>query len=394
MPEPMLETLQSKEKFESLVDTPWNQVFQVVFFPDRIYHAQYLNATRSPRYRYTVQEVRGKTDINVLKGEVYFDGLRLCNFVRIEYRGARLAEGARERNRFLGPDILADVTLTTTDNVSVTARARMHHCPWVDAYQVEFWETLEPPPGRRHDYQVLDLMGYGGAITRVPQFADALRDVRSVRWVNLRFRENDIYHPVGFSINDNQSAQDNCFSRNIQVPNTADPSSNKNTVSEGTYGVNFQRGWFVTKVQDRIAPVRYRNGMMGDENPERSDNNIIEMRWVLQQEFGGTVVFFHEVTIPPGTIEGTHQHIGSEELYYVTEGTGIAYMGLNDDPVLAADPQYPTVVREIYGIGPKPCKEVPVGPGSVIYTKSGGIHGIRNPNNVPLRFVAFLYHSA
>ena len=31
---------------------------------------------------------------------------------------------------------------------------------------------------------------------------------------------------------------------------------------------------------------------------------------------------------------------------------------------------------------------------SVIYTKSGGIHGIENPNDQPLRFVAFLYHSA
>ena len=35
----------------------------------------------------------------------------------------------------------------------------MNHCPWIDAFQVEFWETLEPPPGKRHDYQVLDLMG-------------------------------------------------------------------------------------------------------------------------------------------------------------------------------------------------------------------------------------------
>jgi mannose-6-phosphate isomerase-like protein (cupin superfamily) len=93
-------------------------------------------------------------------------------------------------------------------------------------------------------------------------------------------------------------------------------------------------------------------------------------------------------------VEGTHQHIGSEELYYITEGTGVAYMGLVDDPDLEVDARYPTVTREIYGIGPKPCKEVSVGPGSVIYTKSGGIHGIQNPNDVPLRFVAFLYHSA
>ena len=32
-------------------------------------------------------------------------------------------------------------------------------------------------------------------------------------------------------------------------------------------------------------------------------------------------------------------------------------------------------------------------PGSVIYTKSGGVHGIRNPGSEPLKFVAFLYHT-
>jgi mannose-6-phosphate isomerase-like protein (cupin superfamily) len=116
------------------------------------------------------------------------------------------------------------------------------------------------------------------------------------------------------------------------------------------------------------------------------------MRWILQQEFGDSLVFFHEVTIPPETFEGVHQHIGSEELYYIVQGTGTAYMGENDDPGLAAAP---TVQQHIYGIGPKPVRQVDVGPGSVIYTKSGGIHGIRNGSRTEeLRFVAFLYHSA
>jgi oxalate decarboxylase/phosphoglucose isomerase-like protein (cupin superfamily) len=51
------------------------------------------------------------------------------------------------------------------------------------------------------------------------------------------------------------------------------------------------------------------------------------------------------------------------------------------------------VRRDIFGLGPKECRPVAVKPGSVIYTKSGGIHGIENPNAQPLRFVAFLYHS-
>jgi hypothetical protein len=38
--------------------------------------------------------------------------------------------------------------------------------------------------------------------------------------------------------------------------------------------------------------------------------------------------------------------------------------------------------------------QVPVAPGSVIFTKSGGMHGIENPGDVPLRFVAFLHHTS
>jgi mannose-6-phosphate isomerase-like protein (cupin superfamily) len=377
-------------RFNEMVSDPWNDVFQVVFFPDRIYHAQYLNATRSPRYRYNVREVRGKADINVLKGEVYLDGIRLCNFLRVEYRGARLAEAARERSRFLGDDVLVNVHLSNGKDAGAGGQTRMHFCPWINAFQVEFWETLEPPPGKRHDYQVLDLMGYRGSITRIPEFAGMLSDLRDVRWVNLSFRENDIYHPVGFFVPLEEAAEDNYFRRNIQMPKTQDPSSHLNTVNEFTYGVNFQRGWFVKNVARDVAPVRYLNAMMDAGNPGIGPANIIEMRWVLQQEFGGSVVFFHEVTIPPRTIEGTHQHIGSEELYYIVAGRGIAYMGENDDPDLEA----PTENREIYGIGTKRVKRVDVEPGSVIFTKSGGIHGIENPNDEPLRFVAFLYHSA
>jgi oxalate decarboxylase/phosphoglucose isomerase-like protein (cupin superfamily) len=377
-------------RFDELATDPWNQVFQVVFFPDRIYHAQYLNATRSPRYRYNVREVRGKADINVLKGEVYFDGLKLCNFLRLEYRASRLVEVARERNRFLGSSVLADLKLVTDGGSVAQGRLSLDFCPWINAYQVECWETLEPPLGKRHDYQVLSMMGYKGAITVLPQLGDVLKDLKSIKWVNVSFRESEISEPSGFFVAEDQASKDNYYNRNIQVPNTNDPSSFQNTVREDSYGVNFQRGWFIKNVSE-IKPVRYVNAMMNDENPDRGPNNIVEMRWILQQEFGGTVVFFHEVTIPPGVVEGTHQHIGSEELYYVIEGHGIAYLGENDDPQLSNEP---VVTRDIYGIGPKQCRELQVGPGSVIFTKSGGIHGIRNSGGAPLRFAAFLYHSA
>lgn len=379
-------------RFNDIAADPRNSLFEVVFFPDRVYHAQYLNATRSSRYRYVVQEVRGKSDSNLLKGFVFIDGLQICNFLRIETRGGRLAEVVREKGRFMGPDIMANVGLTTTDGKRVDAQVRLHFCPWIHAFQVELWQTLDAPAGKHHDYQVVDMMGYRGPITKVPAFADALANLDALKRIDLAFRENDVSYPSRTAIPDSDAAWDNYYQRNVQVPNTQEPSSGQNTVRQDGYGVDFQRGWFIKKVRD-IAPVRYRNGMMEEDNPQASDANIIEMRWVLQQEFGGTVVFFHEVTIPPHTIEGTHQHIGSEELYYVFEGRGIAYMGADDDPALAQDASIPVVERKIFGLDPKPCKKLDVAPGSVIYTKSGGIHGIENPYDEPLRFVAFLYHS-
>jgi oxalate decarboxylase/phosphoglucose isomerase-like protein (cupin superfamily) len=65
-------------------------------------------------------------------------------------------------------------------------------------------------------------------------------------------------------------------------------------------------------------------------------------------------------------------------------------MRVGDDPQTE---KFPTVKREVMGIGQREFKELPVKPGSVIFTKSGGMHGIRNPGSVPLKFVAFLYHT-
>jgi len=71
-------------RFNDILDLPENNIFRVVFYPDRIYHAQHLEATRSPRYRYNVMEVRTQADITVMKGEVYRDELLLGTFLRIE----------------------------------------------------------------------------------------------------------------------------------------------------------------------------------------------------------------------------------------------------------------------------------------------------------------------
>jgi mannose-6-phosphate isomerase-like protein (cupin superfamily) len=375
--------------FNDIFTSPWNDIFKVVFYPDRIYHAEYLNATRSPRYRYNVREVRSYLGINALKGEVYLDGKFLSNFLRLEYRSSRLVEQTREKKRLLKDQLIAWVkVLPENESKKAEATVKLSYCSWIDAYEVEIWETLEPPAGSYHDFQVLDQMGRNGAITRVKAFSPALGDIKSLTKIELAFRENDRNLPSGYQISSNDAVWDNDYSRSHQEPRTQDPSSPQNTISDLNYLINFQRGWFLQTPD--IAPVRYRNAMMDSDNPDKSDTNIIDMRWIIQRELGGSMVFFHEVTVPPGVVEGTHQHIGTEELYYITEGEGIAYMRVGDDP---ATDKYPTVERQVMGLGKKEFKELPVKPGSVIFTKSGGMHGIRNPGTKPLKFVAFLYHT-
>jgi mannose-6-phosphate isomerase-like protein (cupin superfamily) len=379
-------------RFNEIFTKPENQIFDIVFFPDRIYHAQYLNATRSSRYRYNVTEVRNKLDIAILKGEVYMDGSLLTNFIRIEYRASRLIELVREKGRFLQDAILAYFKVVPADSSKAAdATIKLHFCPWIRAYQAEIWGTLEPPAGMSHDIKVLSLMGRDGSITRLRNFDPALTDIDSIRQVVTAIRENDIDEPFGYQIND--PAWDNNYSRTIQVPNTQDPSAAQNTVELKNYELDYRRGWYLDARQ--TAPVRYLNGMVDytdPNNPDRTPNNIIEMRWMLQQELGTALVYFHEVTIPPGCIEGTHRHIGSEELYYIFEGEGLAHMGEGDDPNVTTGP-YPRKEVDVFGLGKLPIREVPVKPGTIIYTKSGGIHGIRNPGANPLRFVAFGYHT-
>jgi oxalate decarboxylase/phosphoglucose isomerase-like protein (cupin superfamily) len=383
--------------FDAIQNRPENSIFSIVFFPDRIYHAEYLNATRSPRYRYYVHEVRNIVDLTVMKGLVFLDGNLLARFIRIEYRASRLVEQARERERFLRSQLLVHLKLLHKDaSKNADATVRMFYDNWIDAYQVEIWDSLEPPPTKHHDAKIANMMSREGSITRVRRFGPALADIDNIKQVELAFRENDIDIPFGYRIGNPQ--WDNNYGRTYQVPNTQEPSAPQNTVQVNNYRVDFQRGWFFTKVRD-IPPVRYKNAMTEptstDFNRPGPNDNTIEMRWVVQRELGSSIVYFHEVTIPPGTVEGTHQHIGSEELYYIFEGEGVAYMGAGDDPSLSDDAKYPLRNVEIFGLPKHNVREVKVQPGSVIFTKSGGIHGIRNLNSdQPLRFVAFGYHSA
>lgn len=440
----------SQVQFRQIYSSPENQIFKVVFFPDRVFHAQYLNAARAPhRYRYAVSDARSVLDISVLKAQVFLDGHKAANLLRIEYRAGRLIELTRESGRFLREEVIAWVRVygkayvrdehgrvldaeggVYSDNGGKPRKVedrtaeqpvKMHFCPWINAYQVEIWDSLEVPRREtRHHFQVLAQMGPTGSITRVRSFAPVLELIDQIDRVELAFRENDTDIPYGKPIT--EPKWDNNYERSYQAPNSPYPNDNdQNTRPVGNYLVNFQKGWYLDA--NTVRPVRYRNAMMDDGNPDRvaqdlhpelldraawegkvpaaafKDANVIEMRWILQREFGGSVVFFHEVTIPSGTVEGTHCHVGSEELYYIVSGKGVAYMAEGDDPAtLRTDPAtnkrlYPPLKRHVFGLGERDCVELPVGPGSVIFTKSGGIHGIRNIGEEPLKFVAFLYHS-
>ncbi|MEH8388856.1 cupin domain-containing protein [Klebsiella pneumoniae] len=382
-------------QFDELFTDPWNQVFQVIFYPDRVYHAAYLNATRSNRYRYNVREVRNAFDITVVKSEVYLDGVFLSNVLRIEYRAGRLTEVAREKNRLLQDQIGMYIKLINPDQATPDGEegpfennVTLHYDKWINAYQTEIWETVSPPPGKRHDFRILDQIGLSGSITSVYAFKMLIARLFDIRKVELAFHEpaiesitrNRIFDPVW----------DNNYLRSYQSPVRNAPSSPENTIAKLNYLVDFRRGYFFSNLRD-LEPVKYRNAMMDDINEDRDDDNVIEMRWIVQREFASSVVFFHEVTIPPGKVEGTHRHIGTEELYCITEGEGIVYMGDGDDPDLK---DYPVVDRDIYGFDRRACRELKVQKGSVVYTKSGGIHGICNNGTEPLRFVAFLYHTA
>lgn len=382
--------------FDSAFTDVNNEIFKVVFFPDRIYHERFLNATRSPRYRYNVSEVRSYLDITAMKAQVYLDGRFLSNVLRFEYGATRLVEQAREKNRFLRDALIAWIQpLPDGEQSPPQGRVPMQFDEWIGAYQVEIWETLEPPDGVTHDYTVLDQMGMNGAITMVPQFAQVMAALPSLTKVQVAFRERQRSAPYGYLIDDADAGWDNAFLRSHQEPRTTQPSSPLNTIADMSYLLDFQRGWYLHL--DDIDPVMYRNAMMDGPdasgrpvNPDANDDNIICMRWIVQRELGGSMIFFHHVTIPPGKVEGNHQHIGSEELYFIVEGTGIAYLHDGDDPKTN---EYPLVDRMTMGLGMREFRQLPVSPGSIIYTKSGGMHGIRNDGAVDLKFVAFLYHS-
>ena len=135
--------------FKSAFTDVYNEIFKVVFFPDRIYHERYLNATRSPRYRYNVREVRSYLDITAMKSEVYLDGKLIGNVLRIEYGASRLVEQIREKQRFMRDGLIMWIQpLSEGVPNPPQARVRLTYDIWTHTFQVEIWRSSKRRKGR------------------------------------------------------------------------------------------------------------------------------------------------------------------------------------------------------------------------------------------------------
>jgi len=373
--------------FRDIYSATEHEVFKIASFGERIFHRRYFNASVSPRYRYNVRTVQAKSDIVVLLAEVFLDAKFFCNVLRVEYRAARLIEAARSHGRILGEQIQCWLRLVLEDGSQEIppTMVKLTLDGTIQAYQVELWETLEARPTCTHDMKILNQMGRHGPITARREVQAALHDFERLRGLEIAFCEDDRDSRTGLRID--EPAWDNNYERSVQIPRSPDPDAPENTEFLRNYYVPFQRGLYLDAAQQ--LPIRYRNAMMDESNPERRADNILEIRWLLQRQLGGRGIYLQEVTVPPRAVEGAHLYVGAEALYYVIEGEGEAYLGEHDDPATSS---YPTVHRDVLGVGPRSCKAVPLRPGITVYARSGAIQGLANTADHPLRLVRFGFH--
>ncbi len=85
-----------------------------------------------------------------------------------------------------------------------------------------------------------------------------------------------------------------------------------------------------------------------------------------ENELLGAARMYAKVTIPPGASIGVHTHTGETEPYYILEGVGD--FRDNDGSV------------------------TPVVPGDCCLIKPGECHGMSNPYNADLVFMALIYY--
>lgn len=358
---------------------------EVVFYPDQIHHSFGLAADFDCRYRYQIVKVRSQSDFTAIIGYVYLDEVRYASFLRIEYCATSMMRGTRLHSRQLENAIHGKIVLTTEIGLDLPPSiVTLPRTTISLEYAVEVWSVVEHPEGSFHSDAVLQLIGRHAIITRVQAWSVTCLDFTSLRSISAAFEEvptSRLHVP----------AVDGLCRRTHEVPNSQLPSDPGNTITDHCYHITFENTHYIRDVRQQIAPVRYRNAMMDPAvNPEVRHDNVIEMRWILQRELGGTCVFAHEVRMPPGTVEGVHPHVGSEEVYYFLSGEGFAFVGEEGTSHLG---DYPIVEKEVMGWGVRRCRQLPIGSHSCLHTKSGGIHGIANPGMNDLIFFAFLHHT-
>lgn len=111
----------------------------------------------------------------------------------------------------------------------------------------------------------------------------------------------------------------------------------------------------IRKAADRTTEVR--EAMRG------GTGSVSIGHFFAPEEWTASVRLCAELTLPPGSSIGSHQHLREDEVYIVTHGSGLI-----DD-----------------GNGEKR-----VSTGDAILTGNGGTHTIRNDGDAPLKLIAVI----
>ncbi len=109
------------------------------------------------------------------------------------------------------------------------------------------------------------------------------------------------------------------------------------------------------KFHDRFREIR--PNMMG------GSGEITIKHFFKPEEIKAKCRLCAEITIPAGSGIGTHEHIGEDEIYIITKGSGIVTEN---------------------------GKEYPVSVGDSVLTGNGGVHSIRNSDSEELILTAII----
>jgi mannose-6-phosphate isomerase-like protein (cupin superfamily) len=99
------------------------------------------------------------------------------------------------------------------------------------------------------------------------------------------------------------------------------------------------------------------------QNPRDGIGKIVGKQLLTEVDMGNNLNGLYINYLDIGAEIGYHEHHNEDEVYYILEGTGIA----NDNGA-----------------------KIEISTGSVLYTKMGSGHGLKNIGSIPLKFLAFM----